>query len=448
MTRSVVIYLISYALSLLGNGVIAVVYPLLILQITGSPAAAGTVALATMLPSVVVGLFGGVLVDRFNRRNISVFSDFVSAASVAALPLVDSLVGLNLGWFILLGVVGAIGDLPGMTAREALLPALLKRSSVDTDRIVGLREAIGGVMIFIGPAAAGTLMLLLPGPTVLLVTASTSLLAALTTFAIPAEAGLDGAAEGKGSLTPRAVWLETLEGFSLVFRKSRFILTITAMGVITGSVVASMQALILPVHFTNIGMEASLGFVLAALSLGSVVGSVVYAAISKPGSRRKWFVSSSVLMAATVVVILSLPPAWALITGAAAAGLVSGPFNAIMGVLMIERIPEKLRGRVMSSQNALMTMVPPLFIFAAGIAVELGSLRATSLALAAFWIIGAIWWLREKSFYDLEPPGKSDPDQTNRSGASVIETQPVIDDLRTRVSTDGEHYTRDQMNER
>lgn len=404
MTRSIVIYLASYALSLLGNGIIAVALPLLILQTTGSAAATGTVALATMLPSVVVGLFGGVLVDRFNRLNISIFSDFVSAASVAALPFVDSLVGLNLGWFILLGTVGAIGDLPGMTAREALLPALLRRSNVEADRIVGIREAIGGVMIFIGPAAAGTLMSLLPGTTVLLVTASTSLLAALTTFAIPASAGLDGAAKDKGELTPKAVWTETLEGFALIFRKSRFILAMTVVWLITASVIGSLQALMLPVHFSNLGMEGSLGFVLSALALGGVIGSIVYAAVARPGTRRRWFVVSSVAMSVAVVAILTLPPVWILLTVTLIAGLLSGPFNSIVGVLMIERIPEELRGRVMSSQNALMMLVPPIFIFVAGLAVEWGSLRATALGFAVLWTLGVVWWLSEKSFFDLEPP--------------------------------------------
>ena len=111
-----------------------------------------------------------MLVDRFNRRNISIVSDLISAASVASLPLVDAAFGLNLGWFILLGIAGAVGDLPGMSAREALLPALLRRSSVNYDRMVGIREAISGVVIFAGPAAAGTLMFLLPGATVLYVT--------------------------------------------------------------------------------------------------------------------------------------------------------------------------------------------------------------------------------------------------------------------------------------
>lgn len=406
VTRPLFLYLASYALSLLGNGVIAVVLPLLILQITGSPAAAGTLALATMVPSALAGLFGGVLVDRFNRRNISIVSDLISAASVAALPLVDTAFGLNLGWFILLGVVGAIGDMPGMTAREALLPALLRRSTIDNDKMVGIREAIGGVMIFVGPAAAGTLMLLLPGTTVLYVTAATSLLAALLTFGVPAVTGLDAAAEGKPALSPRAIWNETLEGFSLIFRKSRFILAMTVTWLIFGAVMGTLQALILPVHFTNLGMEQSLGFVLAALALGSIVGSVVYASLAKPGTRRPWFVMGSVALWVTFLAVLLLPPLWALFTAAFLAGLASGPINAIIGVLMIERIPEEFRGRVMSSQNSLMMLVPPLFVFAAGLAVEWGTLRGTAAAFAAFWTLGVIWWLRERSFFDLEPPAQ------------------------------------------
>lgn len=404
MTRALLLYLTSYALSLLGNAVIAVVLPLLVLDVTGSPAAAGTLALATMLPSALAGLFGGVLVDRFNRRNISIVSDLISAASVAALPLVDAAFGLNLGWFILLGIAGAVGDLPGMSAREALLPALLRRSSVNYDRMVGIREAISGVVIFAGPAAAGTLMLLLPGATVLYVTASTSLLAALLTFGIPAATGLDAAAEGRPKLTAAAVWNETLEGFSVTLRKSRFILAMTVTWLIFGAVWGTMQLLLLPVHFTEIGMQESLGFVLAAMALGSIIGSVAYAALAKPGTRRQWFVWGSVALWPTFVLVLLLPPLWTLLVASFLAGLASGPINSLIGVLMIERIPEEFRGRVMSSQNSLMTLVPPLFVFAAGLAVEWGSLRGTAVAFAVFWTLGVAWWLRERSFFDLEAP--------------------------------------------
>lgn len=403
MTRALFLYLASHALSLLGNAVISVVLPLLILDITGSPAAAGTLALATMIPSALAGLFGGVLVDRFNRRNISLIADLISAASVVALPLVDAAFGLNLGWFVLLGIVGAVGDLPGRTAREALLPALLRRSNMPNDKMVGIREAISGVVVFLGPAAAGTLMLLLPGATVLYVTAATSFLAALLTLGIPSAAGLDAATEDRPPLTARTVWLETLEGFSRTLLQDRFIRSMTATWLIFGAVWGTLQLLFLPVHFTNANMQESLGFVLASVALGSIIGSVVYAALARPGSRRHWLVYTSVALWAGFLIVLLLPNLWLMLAAAFVAGLASGPINSVIGVLLIERIPEEFRGRVMSSQNALMSVVPALFAFGAGLAVEWGTLRGTAIAFAVFWTLGVAWWLVEKSFYDLEP---------------------------------------------
>src|SRR5690348_9054757 len=117
-----VAYLASYLLSLLGNSIAGVALPLIVLQVTGSVLGAGTVAAATAIPAVLAGLLMGVVIDRINRRTSSVVTDLISGASIAALPLIDVVSGLNLGWFILFGVLGSLGDVPGMTAREALLP--------------------------------------------------------------------------------------------------------------------------------------------------------------------------------------------------------------------------------------------------------------------------------------------------------------------------------------
>ncbi len=122
MHASTWVYFGSYSLSLLGNGIASVLFPLLVLARTGDVLAAGTVAAVTTGVGAVVGVFAGVVVDRVNRRTVSVVSDLLSAGSVAALPVVDALWGLNLAWFVGLGVVGAFGDMPGLTARESMLP--------------------------------------------------------------------------------------------------------------------------------------------------------------------------------------------------------------------------------------------------------------------------------------------------------------------------------------
>lgn len=87
-------YLASYTLSLLGNSIAAIALPLLVLQSTGSALGAGTVAAASAIPAFIVGLGAGVVIDRVNRRTASVVSDVISAASLAALPIVDLVTGL------------------------------------------------------------------------------------------------------------------------------------------------------------------------------------------------------------------------------------------------------------------------------------------------------------------------------------------------------------------
>jgi len=118
----VIRYLLADALSLFGNAVAAVALPWLVLVRTGDAAAAGVIAAAAALPILLAAVVGGWVVDRFGRRRISVGADLASAAAIAALPLVDAWTGLTLAWFIALGIAGALFDVPGMTAREALAP--------------------------------------------------------------------------------------------------------------------------------------------------------------------------------------------------------------------------------------------------------------------------------------------------------------------------------------
>lgn len=243
-------YLTSYTLSALGNSIAAIVLPLVVLQITGSALAAGTVAAATVIPAVVAGLFMGVVIDRINRRTSSVLTDLISAASMLALPIVDMVTGLSLGWFILFGIIGAVGDVPGITAREALLPAVIRHGGISAERITGTREALGAVALLVGPAAAGFLVTILGGTTALWITAFTSLLAALLTLLIPRHVGdLEQVAPVKQAPVRRA-WMQLREGWSEMARNGfiRVTTVITVVGVVA---IGGMQGIVLPLYFTE-----------------------------------------------------------------------------------------------------------------------------------------------------------------------------------------------------
>ncbi|MDR1188577.1 MAG: MFS transporter, partial [Bifidobacteriaceae bacterium] len=182
-------YIGSYALSILGNSIAAIALPLIVLRTTGSVMGAGTLAAATAIPAFAAGLTMGVVIDRVNRRSASITTDLISAASVAALPLIDLVTGLNLGWFIAFGIIGSLGDVPGLTARDALVPGIVRATGIAAERLLGLKESLGAVAMLVGPAVAGVLLSVGTGPTVLWVTAATSASAALLTCVIPRSVG-------------------------------------------------------------------------------------------------------------------------------------------------------------------------------------------------------------------------------------------------------------------
>ncbi|SEF11603.1 MFS transporter [Jiangella alba] len=392
-----VAYLASYTLSLLGNSVAGVALPLIVLQTTGSALGAGWVAAATAVPAVLAGLFMGVVIDRINRRTSSVVTDLVSAGAVAALPVVDAVSGLELGWFVLFGIVGSLGDVPGMTARDALLPAIVRHSGVSAERLMGAREALGAVALLAGPAAAGTLMALFDGSTVLWLTAATSLGAALITLAIPHRVGVIDTATDGGSARPAgSSWRQFVAGWR-VLTGSRFLTTVTLISVTSVFVLAALQGLVLPVYFLDAGRPEQVGFVLTAIAAGMLLGAGTYAMAGPRASRRFWLLTGVAGTTAGFAVVAGLVAPWTVFAGAFLVGAFSGVSGSLLGVLMIERVPEAFRGRVMGTQNAITTAAPPAGIMLAAVLTEYGSVRVAAVAVAAVWLVAAIVTLRSQA---------------------------------------------------
>ncbi|PZQ91514.1 MAG: MFS transporter [Leifsonia xyli] len=394
-------YLASYLLSLLGNSIAGVALPLIVLQVTGSALGAGAVATATAIPAVLAGLVMGVVIDRINRRTSSVLTDLVSAVSVAALPLADLVFGLNLGWFVLFGILGSLGDVPGMTARDALLPAIVRHGGIGAERLVGIREALSSVAILLGPAAAGGLMVVFDGSTVLWITAGTSFAAALLTLLIPRRVGDVVRSDGMIAPTPGSGWSQLREGWRALIG-SPFLMVTTTLSLISVLVLGALQGLILPVYFTLLEQPGMLGFVLSALAAGALGGGIIYAVAGKRGSRRTWFLAGLFGTALGLGIIAVLSSVWVVLAGAVVVGVASGFFGSLMGVLMIERIPEQMRGRIMGTQNAVMTAAAPLGIMAAAASTQAFGVNIAAIVLTSVWLVAIVLGLSARSLRTLE----------------------------------------------
>ncbi|MFT4217407.1 MAG: MFS transporter [Micropruina sp.] len=380
-TTTLPLYLTATATSLFGNSAISIVLPWLVLERTGDPAMAGTVAAASALPGAIAAFAGGHLIDKVGRRRMSVLSDIGSALAVAALAVVDAAVGLNVAWFIALGILGALFDVPGMTARETLLANVSQTSGVGLDKVAASRGMLFGLSFLAGPAVAGWLLTVLPSIQVVWITAACSALAALAIGVMPLLPSEVAASEDDSPLA----------GFTHI-RQSRPLFTLLLISLGSMVLVAPLLSVVLPAHFVTLAAPGLLGLSLSAYAVGTMAGSGIYG-WAFGGRRWAAWVVANLLYVVSAVLIAPLQGFWLVAAGMVAAGLGSGLLQPISTVVLTEHVPDALRGRVFGAYSALAMVASPLGLGLMAMILAGADLRAGAWVLAAGWVVVGIYAL-------------------------------------------------------
>lgn len=433
-------YLVSDALSLTGNSIAGVVLPLVLLARTGDVLAAGSLALICAVPQFICGILGGALLDCANRKVVCVASDLISAASVALLPIVDGIWGLSFGWFVALGLLGAVGDVPGMTARDALLPEVCEREGVDLQQFVGASQSLGSLVTIAGPALAALLIGIMPDVDALWVTATCSCAAAAASATLPRGVGAikatsprpeARAVDASKTISPtadaaRAVPLRALittarsvltDGLSELFGRSALLRASVLLSFGVSMVMASWQGIVLPAYFTQSGTPQLTGLFISAMGVGMLVGSLAYTALSGRLSRRAWFVISLLGMCVGAVGMGLLPDTPLLFASAAILGLFAGPMSALLGFFAFNCVSQERRGSALGTLNALYLIIGPMGTFLGSALISSIQIDATGLVLAGLWIAVTVVALAAPALRDLGDHPSSAGVQAKQEGA-------------------------------
>lgn len=367
----------------IGNGVAAVSIPWLVLERTGQATAAGLVGAATALPLLVSALFSGSVVDTFGRRRTSIVSDVCSAFSMAAIPVVDLVFGLNMPLILVLVALGAVFDPAGATAREAMVPEAGAAAGLPLARTNAIHEATWGVSYLIGPAVGGLLIAVVGASATLWGTALGFVAAAITAAFIRAR----GAGTPTREERPRSVLAGSAEGLRLVWGDP-LLRTTTALSMVMVAVYMPLEGVVLPYIFQQQGRPAALGLVLTAISAGGIVGALGYGGIG-PRLRRHPVFVGALLLASASILGMALAPTYALLLVASAfAGLFWGPVDPLINIAMQTRTDPVRRGRVLGVLMASYYAAGPLGYIAAGLLVSRIGAQATFTALGLL-ILGA-----------------------------------------------------------
>lgn len=396
MKKSPVILLqISNFASGLGNSIVMITIPWLILERTDSPAFAGLVAAVSALPAIVVSPIGGWLVDHLGRRAVSICADLLSSLSVAAFPIAAVTFGLTNTSILLIAVVGAIFDPAGYTARKTLLSDVAKKSDTDLDRLNGIHEGFMGTAWIFGPAIGAALISTVGSINSFWVSAGLFIVAALAILFL--RVGDMGQESKQTALDAgEKIDLRLRVGVKTLWN-DKLLRTLSIALLILAAVYLPTEAIVLPAYFEGENNPSGLGLVISALAAGSAIGSFGYGWISKRMRRRTLIRCIMLGSAISIVPMAFLPPLPLLMAAGFLLGLAWGPYNPLVNTLVQQRIPAHLQGRVFGIQTAVFYVAPPLGMVLAGLSVENYGVNVTYAFLAGVLSITSILVLLTKS---------------------------------------------------
>jgi DHA3 family macrolide efflux protein-like MFS transporter len=123
---------------------------------TGSAEVLALAAIFALLPQSVIGLFSGVIVDRWNRKIVMILSDSFIAVCTLILSVIFYFGEAAIWQIYLLLALRSVGSAFHMPAMQAAIPTLAPESQLM--RIAGINQSIQSVCNIAGPALGAFLI--------------------------------------------------------------------------------------------------------------------------------------------------------------------------------------------------------------------------------------------------------------------------------------------------
>lgn len=332
-------------------------------QETGSATVLAAATLMAMLPQVFIGPLAGALVDRWNRRQVMIVADALTALAVLVLAGLFFM-GWTQVWHIYaLMFFRSVTGMFHYSAMQASTTMLVPKENLA--RVQGLNQMLFGLMN-IGAAPLGALFLgLLPMQGILMIDVGTAAIAIMPLLFIDIPQPQAARPTGGAAASLRG---ELAAGFRYVWAWPG-LMAILVMATILNLLltpVNSLQPLLVTQHFK--GGAFQLAWIEAAWGLGVVAGGLL---LSVWGGFRRRILTSllGIILLGVGVIGVGLVPAGRFPLAVALMFVVgvSNPITngPLMAVVQSIVAPE-MQGRVFTLISSFAVAMSPLGLLAAG----------------------------------------------------------------------------------
>jgi MFS family permease len=379
------ILLAGQVVSALGTRVSGIATPLLALAITGSAFETGVVEFAGTLPILLLTLYAGAAMDRYDRKRMMLACEVARALALASVA-----VGV-LADFVSFGQLAAVAfvDGAGFTTFEVAQRAALRQlvpvdelahaASLNQRREYGallLGTPLGGALYGLGRAIPFALDALSYAASVV------SILLIRRPLNEPR----------RHEANPKSVHSEIAEGVRWVWREP-FLRTNSILVIASDLTVNSLYLVVVVIARRHGASAPLVGAMLLFLGLGGVIGTLI-----APRLLRALPLKAGIY--GTLITMTVLLPVIAAVHDPLVLGLVYGAmfipyptWGAGLSAYRAARIPDELQGRAQSVFTLLSLGCVPFGMLATGASLQHFGGRTTALALFAVMVTATVYAL-------------------------------------------------------
>jgi MFS family permease len=318
--------------SLLGTWLATIALTVSVYDHTHSGSWVSALLIAVFLPTVVVGVVVGPLLDRLSRRKLMIASDLLRAAVFVVLPFVD-----RPGWIVALAAVAGLGNAIYRPTVNAAMPNLLEEDELERGN--ALFQTVENMAWAVGPIVGGAIVAISGTGAAYWINAVSFVFSALVIRLIPARRLQSEAPISKGH------WHDIADGLSFA-RHSQALLAILVAWSVEMIAVACVNVgeVIIAKDSFNAG-DFGYGLLFGASGVGLAIGSFFGGMLAERRSVATLFGPAMMLAGVGTLIASIAPNVWVAAIPFAVGGIGSGA-AALYNVLLIQRVvPDSFRGR-------------------------------------------------------------------------------------------------------
>ncbi len=350
-------------ISAIGSQVSLVAFPLLCLALTHSPAQAGLMSAVRNLPTVLLMLPAGALVDRWDRKRLMIVCDTGRALALGSIPFALWLGHLSsLQLYVVALLEGTLAVFFSL-AMAASIPRIVEQEQIpDATAQEQTIESLAGT---IGPTL-GPILYGLGGMIPFLTDAISYACSVVSLLFIKTRFQEERVADGAGI---SSLWKEIKEGMVWLWHSPllRF-LALHTFGLITPCYGYVLLIIVLGqrLHVSDV----TLGLIFGAGGLGSILGAVVITPLYRRFGFYKVLVGTTWLWALGWLLYAFAPNAWVLGIGNVIGFVVVPMYMVVQYSYRLKVTPDHLQGRVNSVFRLIAFGGQPLGMWITGLLLQ------------------------------------------------------------------------------